>query len=461
MIRYLSKTWFWFSIFVCLQFSSSQPGWTGQTAGSSTSYSLLTLQEAIQMALRYNPKITAAQSLLDASGARVKEARSGLLPQLEVSENFTRTDSPVGVFSSKLNQGVFEQKDFEVDRLNNPNAINNFATNFTVTLPVFDSGQSWIGLSQAKLNQQAAIMAATRTRQQVIAETVFSYAGVQLAQENVRVVEQALKTARAHLKLIRSRHASGLVLKSDLLRAEVRLAQVEQERLQAQSELEIARAALSAAMGLRVHQVFRLPPSPQAERQLQNSLEDWLQKAVEHRPDLARLKYEEMMASKEVAKAKSAHLPSLHFTGNYQINTEDFSNSEDNYSVGATLSLNLYSGYNLQARVAEARARLAQMQAKRQQLELGIAVETRRSYLEAQSSWQCMQVARGAIAQAEEGLRIVSNRYKNGLNTIVNLLDAEVALQQARRNYSRARHDYTVARARLALAAGTLQENFH
>jgi outer membrane protein TolC len=133
------------------------------------------------MGLNKNPIISAVNSQLDASVSRLTRARSGLLPQLNFSENFIRTNSPTGVFSAKLNQGVFSQRDFDVNRLNNPDPLNNFATNFTVTLPVFESGQNWIGLSQAKLDLEATHKEASRTMQQVIAETVIAYTAVLLA----------------------------------------------------------------------------------------------------------------------------------------------------------------------------------------------------------------------------------------------------------------------------------------
>jgi len=79
-------------------------------------------------------------------------------------------------------------------------------------------------------------MAATRTRQEVIAETVIAYTGVQVAQERLRVVEQALDTARANMKLVRSRLESGLVVKSDLLRAEVRVAELEQAQVKGKAK---------------------------------------------------------------------------------------------------------------------------------------------------------------------------------------------------------------------------------
>ena len=94
-----------------------------------------------------------------------------------------------------------------------------------------------------------------------------------------------------------------------------------------------------------------------------------------------------------------------------------------------------------------------------QALEQGIRVETREAYLSAQSAWQRIQVAQTAVDQAEEGLRIVMNRYQNGLLTIVGVLDAEVADQQARTLHFKALHDYKVARINLAKASGIIDKN--
>jgi outer membrane protein TolC len=117
-----------------VNFSINQPGWAFQRMDFCGDGAPLSLEGAIQMALAKNPRIAAAQSQLEASGERITQARSGLLPQLNFSENFSRTNSPTGVFSAKLNQGEFTQQDFNVNRLNNPNSRNNFATVFSVTL---------------------------------------------------------------------------------------------------------------------------------------------------------------------------------------------------------------------------------------------------------------------------------------------------------------------------------------
>lgn len=420
----------------------------------------LSLQEAIKIGVTKNPKITAVQSRVDASEARISQARSGFFPRVDVSESFNRTTNPMWAFGTKLNQEVITLEDFDPAKLNDPEEIDNFATKVSVTLPLYDRGQIRSGLTQAKLDHKAVTRLEDRIRQQVIVDVVVSYTGVLLAQEQLQVVNQTLKTAKAHYDMVRSRFKSGLVVKSDMLRAEVRIAELEQERLQAQSQVEVARAALNAAMGVEIDSSFHLVTALERVMEAPDSLETWISRSLENRPDLQQMQLQEMIAEEQVKKARAAHFPGLYLSGNYEINSEDFSETANNYTVGAVMSLNLFSGLGIQSKVHEAMAMLRQTKAMARQLELGIRVETRQAFFMAESAHQRIKVAQAAVAQAEEGLRIVRNRYESGLFTIVNLLDAEVALQQARTNYFRSLHDFEVAMAQLNLAAGIIDEDF-
>ena len=169
---------------------------------------------------------------------------------------------------------------------------------------------------------------------------------------------------------------------------------------------------------------------------------------------------QEEIAQKDIARARAGHYPTLALQGNYEVNSEDFSDSNDNYTVGAVLRVNLYSGQGISSRTATAKSMLARVKALRKAQELGVRVETQRAFYHAQSAWQSIAVARQAVDQAEEGLRIVANRYGGGLLTIVDLLDAQTALQQARTHHYKAMHDYQVARIKLALAVGVIDEKF-
>ncbi len=438
--------------------SALQMPMAAQGAGTDTP---LTLGGAIEKGLANNPRIRAAQSQVDASVARVSHARSGFFPQVDISESFNRTTNPMWAFGTKLNQEIISLADFDPSRLNDPEAIDNFATTLSVTLPVYDRGQIRGGLTQAKLDHKATSQLEDRIRQQVIVDVVVSYVGVLLAQEELKVVNETLKTAKAHHNMVRSRFRSGLVVKSDLLRAEVRIAELEQERLQAESQVEVARAALNAAMGVNIDRSYHLVTTLERETEPPGSLGTWISRSLENRPDLQQMQFQEIMAEEAVKKAKAAHLPGLYLSGSYEINSEDLSETADNYTLGAVMRFNLFSGLGLQAKVHEAMANLRHTQALARQLELGIRVETRQAFFMAQSAYQRIGVAQASVAQAEEGLRIVRNRYESGLFTIVNLLDAEVALQHARTNYFLSLHDFEVAMAQLNLAAGIIDETFH
>jgi len=420
----------------------------------------LTLSQAIEAALAHNPQVVAARYQAEAAASRVITARSGLLPQVYLSETFNRTDSPLWAFGTKLNQGIIQSSDFDPQELNTPDAINNFNTSLTMSWNLLDGGRTRIEWQQAQQGRQGAELGRQRVEQQVIALVARSYVGVLLAAENLEVVEQALATSRAHLKLVLDRFAGGLAVKSDVLRAQVRIADLEQQRLLAHSQTLVSTAALNAAMGREnsgpIDDATPLEQcvSPQGE------LAQWMAQALRQRPDLKQFDLQEAIAKKGVAHAKSGHWPTLALQGNYEINSEDFSDSHDNYAVGAVVRVNLYSGRRISSQTAMAKAQAAQVKAMREGLALAVKVETQRAYYQAHSAWQSIAVASKAVDQAAEGLRIVGNRYAGGLLTIVDLLDAQVALQQAQSRRFRAMRDYKVARIELALATGSIDKNF-
>ena len=422
---------------------------------------VLSLSQAIQTALKENPRITAARSRVDASQARITQARAGLLPQVFFSETYNRTNNPMWAFGTKLNQEAIAAADFNPALLNDPESIDNFASNLTVAWPLFDSGQTWFGWRQAKLGGKEATHGLARARQQAIARTVFAYYGLLLAQKHLEVVEQSLKTARVHLQMVQSRYDSGFVVKSDLLRAQVHAADLEQQRLQAETRCEVALAVLNAAMGVAVDSRFELVSPLVAGEAVSGSLADWTATALAQRDDYKQIQGRESIAAAEISKSRAAHFPSFNLVGNYELNSEDFGGQAENYTLGAVLRLNLFSGQRLSAKTREAQAAFAEMSAVRQEMAQNIRVETRQAHLEAQSAWKRIEVAHTALSQAEEALRIVRNRYNSGLLTVVELLDAEVALQQARTNHFKSLHDYKIALAALFLAAGTLDENFN
>jgi TolC family type I secretion outer membrane protein len=420
----------------------------------------LSLYDAIKNALEKNPQLEAARCRVSASAERITQATSGVYPKVYVSEAFQRTTTPMWVFGQMLNQGAITEEDFDPARLNDPPSIDNFNTMVWMNWPLFDSGQTWFGRQQAKTAHQASAAGLDRSRQEIVLQTVTAYTNLIFAKESVAVVDQALKTAKAHLYLIENRYNSGLTVKSDLLRAQVHISELEQQRVEANSQYLIAQATLSMVMGEELSADI-LPVSLPAQKETPvKELPEWIDKALAGRPDLQQMKFQEQVARTEIKKSRSAHLPSVNLNGSYEINTEDFNDTENNYTVGASVTMNLFSGFGISAREKEALYQCNEINANLRGMDQKVRLETREAYYKLQSAEKRIQASELSVDAAEEALRIVGNRYDNGQVPLVSLLDAEMTVIRARNNLNMALKDHMQSRAQLALAVGNLDASF-
>jgi len=421
----------------------------------------LGISDAIEISMINNPAVTVAASRVTASENILTQAKSGYYPQVSLSAGYTQTTSPLWAFGTKLNQGLISAEDFDPNRLNDPDAIDNYDMTLSTVWSLYDSGQTYYGVRQAKLGHTSAGYSLDRTTQEVISGTISAYNSVLLSRQHLETILLAIKTAEATEATIKSRFDSGFIVKSDLLQTRVHIANLIQQRLQAESQVAVARGGLCAAMGVNPDTQFELVGSLSSDSETTGSLEQWLETAMTNRPDLKALSRQLDIAETEIQKTKSSRFPSVALAAEYGSDSDTFGDGKENYTIGAVVSMNLFSGFRVSSKIAEAASNLKQVRAMISGMELRISMETRTAYYQAMSTWEQIRVAESAVAQAEEALRIVKDRYETDLVTIVELLNSELALQQARTNRLKAIHDYNNAKADLMLAAGILDSNFH
>jgi outer membrane protein TolC len=326
--------------------------------------------------------------------------------------------------------------------------------------PLFDSGQTWYGRQQAETAHRAIAAGLDRTRQEIVAQTVAAYTDLVFAKESVAVVDQAMQTAAVHLRLIEDRYNSGLTVKSDLLRARVHMSELDQQKVEADSQYLVAQAALCAVMGEDVLN-DAVPVTPLSEKKVpRKELAEWIEQALADRPDLREIKLHEQSACTEIKKSRSAHWPSVNINGSYEINTADFDDTANNYTVGANVTVNLFSGNGISARERESLYRQNEISANLRAVNQKIQLETRSAYYKLQSAEKRIQAAEMSVEAAMETLRIAGDRYDNGQVSIVLLLDAELTVTRAKNNLNMALKDHMQSRAQLALAVGDLGESF-
>jgi outer membrane protein TolC len=418
----------------------------------------LTLQQAVSISLEKNPERKAAMADIKAASADVKEARSFLLPHATFSETATRGNDPVYVFGSELRQQRFTTADFALNALNTPTPFGNFATRFGGTWNLFDSFGSWQAVNRAERVKDATGHQLERTNQEIIFRVVDSYYGVLLARKQLEVAEQSMKTAQAILNQSKDRFESGVVVESDYLSAQVRLATRKQELIRAQNNLALARAQLSTTMGLSTETEFD-PADTLAERTLPTtSLEEAEKQAMEMRPDLKRVRSEEAAQQQSVSIAKSAFGPRVNAFANWEADNPTFvaGGGGNNWLAGIEVRFDLFEGGAKRAQLSHEQAMQEKIVAAKEMASDAVRLEVRHAYYDVDAARQQIEVARATIAEAQESLRINQNRYDSGLSTIADLMAAEEAARRTQMDYWEAVYRYHTGYANLELASGTL-----
>ena len=437
--------------------AQSQTGRVVAPVVAAGSGEALTLSEAVEIALAKNPLTRVAAAGRQLADAQLSAARAIRLPLLQASESITTSNNPVFVFGSLLEQGRFGPNNFLIDSLNNPDALTNFRAGLSVRVPLFDQRQSKARIDVAKLGQQQADQQTELVAQQIRFEVLKSYYGVLLAQSRVAVADEAIQIGTADLKRIKDKFETGFVVRSDLLAAEVQVSEFRQQKIQAIGELAIAQGALNTALGLPVNSLHTVIDQL-SERSFSIETPDELyRQALQNRPEYARAMLAVRGNARQVRGARDDVLPRVDAFSSVGISGRSPVTGSSDYAVGASVNLNLFDA-GRKARIDQARATEAIAQAEQEQLANQISFEVVRAYQQFISAREREHVVAQTTTQAGEVLRIVQDRYREGLTTITEVLRAELALVRARTDVLTARHDHYVAYANVLLATGRLKD---
>jgi outer membrane protein len=416
----------------------------------------LTLDQAIETALRNNPGLKAADAQVEAAGAGVLRSNSAFLPKVTLSETWSKSDNPLMVFGTKLNQEIVSPADFNPSVINNPDPASNYNTRLAMVQPVFNGGREYLGVKQAKLAAEAAAQDRNRTRQETIISVIKGYYGVQLAREYRTVAVQSLATSIENVKLAEARYKAGAVLQSDLLRAKVQEAEVREMVTRSENDVKLTLANLSFAMGVPDRQDFEIEGtlSPKAADEELGAVTG---EALALRPDLVSLNLNRKNAETGVSQARADFIPSLNLMGQVDWNSTRIAGDDaKSWAVMAVLQWNLFDGLVTTSNVRQAAANAVRVRALEEQMKAAVQLQVKQAFYSLQASRDRIAATASSVQEAEEGLRIVQKRYEVGMTTFVDVLGAESALIRARTNALRALYDNSIAEADLKLAAGTL-----
>jgi outer membrane protein len=413
----------------------------------------LTLRDAIQNALAHNRVLNATRQQSVAARAGLTQARAGLLPRLDASETFTETNSPTLVFSNLLNQQHFTKDNFAIDSLNHPSSLSNFESRIRVEQPLFTGGKLLAGLSAAQQGVAAADGQQMRAEQETVFQARYAYYNVLLADGSLTAVDRALASGREHLDTARALFDRGVVVRSDLLRADVLVGGLERQRIDADNATRTARSQLKYVMGadgeIRLQDTDAWPALDAPP-----SLEQSTDIALRQRPDLQAMEHEWQRNKAALRQVQADYLPSVGVIGQYDLNSEKFSQSGDGYAVFVGAKWNVFSGLATTGKMQEAAAQAARSRLLREDLAARVRVEVEQAWRGLTGATRQVEVAERNQEQAQENLSIIRDRYAGGLARSVDVLDAVATAEQAEVELLQSRVNRQVRHAEIELATG-------
>jgi len=421
------------------------------SASVAESGAIFTLNRCIEIALDKNPEIAASKWDVAAADARYDAARSAFWPQISMEGGYQRYLDDQRLIAARYNgePGVFDRDLVRGDVVAKWNL---FAGG-----RISDEAASTGKFSAAEKKKFI------RTRD----ELIYALTGVYFSVLGQQKILESLKFSHHALDLNRERVAklyeAQKVAKVDLLRMDVRLADLNQTILKEENTLAIQRRLLFNLMGYdAVPENARLEDKASLPAEAPLDIAPLVETALKNRPDYQAAKDRLAAQTLRVSAARAGHLPSINLVGTYGVryaprpddvgkNTES---TEDIGSIGVFLSVPLFEGGRVSAKVREESALLAAAQDRLKKLELQIRQETEAAALDVLSNTARFKATEKSIEQAKESLRIESMKYELGKGSITDLLDAQAALLQAETGNCRSCIDYHISIARLKLATG-------
>ena len=411
----------------------------------------LTLEDAMARGLDTSHRIAEAVARGDAADATVGQRHAALMPQLAAQAGYTRTNH-VETFGVLLPNNQL--------RVIYPDVPDNYRSRLDLQWPIYTAGRLDALERAARIEATASSDDVATARRDLALEIARAYWALVSASASVSVVEESVRRVDAHLQDVRNQLASGLVPPNDVLTVETQESRQRMLAIQARGNRDVAAAELARLVGIAPGTAIEAaadlePPPPEPI-----AIEALVDAAKQQRPERAAL-VKRVEAAAERSRAAAAGLkPTMAVGGgvDYARPNPRIFPREARWRTSWDASVNanwpLFDGGRARADAAEAGALARAVQERLADLDAALAVEIRQRVTELDSSRAAIVAAADAIRSATEARRVVGERFRAGVATSTDVLDAQVAILQAELDRTQAIANARVARARLDRALG-------
>ncbi|EIW15968.1 MULTISPECIES: TolC family protein [Pelosinus] len=393
----------------------------------------LSLEESIARALQNNPAIKIADA--DRQGAEydIRVAKGGKLPTLKLEHSDGRSKTYVNDTASIGNQ---------------------FGSSVTLGMNLYTGGEVEGNIEKAKIGLKVADLDVEKSKQQIKLDATNGFFTILQTRNTVKVDQESVDQMAAHLKNVEAQYNVGTVAKSDVLRSQVELANNQQILTKAENAYEIAVSNLNNVMGLPLDTEIQIKDELVHEP-YNLSLEDSLNYAMSNRPEAIQADHNIEIAKQSVKIAKAGKLPTVAASASQRWADDDFPGTDENgWSVGLTATWTPFDSGVTNAQIKKSNSEVEKSLQTAKQTKDAVQLEVRQAYLNMIEAEKRISTSQVTVEQAEEDFKIAQVRYSAGVGTNTDVIDAQVALTQAKNNYIQAMYDFNTSKANLTKAMG-------
>ena len=425
-----------------------------QTPCGDTPPGALSLPDLVDIALCRNPATAASWAAVRVAAAQIGVARAAQLPTVNLNIGPTLSSS-----KSFRDTGFIDSNGNLVGGSSVLTQVNSSAR-LAVNYLIFDGGGRRAQIDSASAQQRAALASYADTAQGVVLNVVTAYNSL-AANRAVETANLAnLAFANQSRALATGRKRAGVATAADQLQGDTQAAQAELTLIQTRGAIRTAAAQLAVAVGLPPTQRLDLAPvAPLASGdRLKQGADALIADAEAMRPDIIAARANIDAAAANVRSAQSAGRPSLSVQGANTLSAFDTTIDRNVASAGLALSVPLFSGWNTRYNIAAARARLEQQTALAEQTRQQAGLDVYSNYVAFDNALSSLTTARVLVTSATQSADLAQGRYKAGVGTFADLLNAQNALASARQQLAQNEFNVRTSNAQLARAVGDIGE---
>lgn len=407
----------------------------------------LNLPKTVQMALDYNRDIKNSQYALKKAEYAINQAQAGKKPTVDYNFGAQR--------SRAMDAATYSRA---ASLMGSANSISNaFSNGISVNIPLYTGGLVEGKIDVAKLGKTNAQEEILRVEQATKYSAIEGYYGLLAYQELQGVYHEAVDNLQGHLDNVQAQYNVGTKAKVDVLSSDVSLANAKTTAITADNNVAIAESNLNNILGLPLETKLNLADHQLPFDTYNISLQEAMDYAMKYRPEVLQAAIAVQEAERSIDIADAGNKPTVAITGGNDWADNTFPGIDANkrsWKVAAGVTYNFYDGGATKAKVNQAKQDLLVARETEQKTRESVQLQVKQAYLNIRSAAQKVEETQTVVDQARENYRIQNIRYQAGVGINLDVLDAQLSLNQAQVNHIQALYDYNVGIAKLEQVMG-------